>query len=428
MAEATTRTDAFDKQPLDRVSCQRALEALRNGVPNGDAVRALGCAQSHVLERFERQLAELERQGDQLQPIAGSLITGDFGAGKSHLLGHLEHLALSRGFVVSRVVVSKEMPIYDPTKVFLAAARDGRILRSRGPMIHELAQRMDYRSSRATPFVKWANAAPGMLAATIHLHERSRDEDLIAQIVDWWSGEKLPVAGVRAGLKQVGTDKAFDVKAMKLADLAPLRFELVARLARAVGFKGWVILIDEIELVGRYSLQQRGRSYAELERWLGGEGTGTPGVAVVATITDDFDIEVLHEKGDISLVGERLRSKGTDEAALLASRAEAGMRIIERDKLPLIPPTATTLHETLQRVRDVYRTAYGWQPPDLEIPSQAITARMRTFIRRWINEWDLLRLYPGLTPDIEEDEAEVGVGYTEDTALETESSDDGAEA
>ncbi len=33
---------------------RRALEALRNGVPNRDAVRVLGCEQPEVEERFRR--------------------------------------------------------------------------------------------------------------------------------------------------------------------------------------------------------------------------------------------------------------------------------------------------------------------------------------------------------------------------------------
>lgn len=404
------------------ISCQRALEALRNGVPNADAVRALGCAQPHVLERFENQLAELESsRSDDLARAHGTLISGDFGAGKSHVLEHLEQLALERNFVVSRIVVSKETPLYDLTKVFLAAVRDARVPGSRGPVIHELAQRMDYGSESAARFVRWVNAAPGMLGATVHLHDRSRDGDLLARIVDWWSGEKLGVSEVRGGLRQVGSDKAFDVKSIPAKELAPLRFEFAAQLARAAGFKGWVLLIDEVELVGRYSLQQRARSYAELARWVGNDGGRVPGFTVVATITDDFDIEVLQEKGDASRIGERLRAKGGDDAALLAAHAEIGMRIIERDKLPLIPPTEATLLDTFVRVRAVYREAYTWDPPELDVPSHGITARMRTFIRRWINEWDLRRLYPGLSVSIEEDEAEVGTDYAEDTSLERES-------
>lgn len=42
----------MDGGTIDRISAQRALEALRNGVPNGDAVRALGCMQPAALDAF----------------------------------------------------------------------------------------------------------------------------------------------------------------------------------------------------------------------------------------------------------------------------------------------------------------------------------------------------------------------------------------
>ena len=40
---------------------------------------------------------------------------------------------------------------------------------------------------------------------------------------------------------------------------------------------------------------------------------------------------------------------------------------------------------------------------------------MRQFVRAWINEWDLLRLYPDYTPDIEV--LDVDFGYSEDQDL-----------
>src|SRR6266511_4247709 len=67
----------------------------------------------------------LEQAGDRpagARHPAGLLLGGGFGSGKSHLLEHLAQLALDAGFVVGRVVVSKETPLYDPVKVFRAAA------------------------------------------------------------------------------------------------------------------------------------------------------------------------------------------------------------------------------------------------------------------------------------------------------------------
>ena len=42
--------------------------------------------------------------------------------------------------------------------------------------------------------------------------------------------------------------------------------------------QGWLLLFDEVELIGRYTLLQRGRSYAELARWLQPDADD-PGVA-----------------------------------------------------------------------------------------------------------------------------------------------------
>ena len=47
---------------------------------------------------------------------------------------------------------------------------------------------------------------------------------------------------------------------------------------------------------------------------------------------------------------------------------------------------------------------------------------MRSFVRRWVNEWDLRRLYPGaeLSTEVEED---MRPSYEEDDALERASSE-----
>src|SRR5688572_11799379 len=96
---------------------RRALEALRSGVPNTDAVRVLGCNQRAVEAKFHEQITMLKGSGQ----VAGLLVKGGFGTGKSHLLEYLEHLAVSKNCVCSRVVVSKETPLYDLAKMYRSA-------------------------------------------------------------------------------------------------------------------------------------------------------------------------------------------------------------------------------------------------------------------------------------------------------------------
>jgi hypothetical protein len=52
------------------------------------------------------------------------------------------------------------------------------------------------------------------------------------------------------------------LQTIKQPDLTRQRLRFVPRLIAAAGYSGWVLLLDEVELVGRYSVLQRRRSYA----------------------------------------------------------------------------------------------------------------------------------------------------------------------
>lgn len=411
---------------------RRALEALRNGVPNSDAVRVLGCGQDEVEGRFREQLADVATAVEEERQTPGLLVAGGFGTGKSHLLEYLEQLALDEDFVVSRVVISKETPLYDPAKVFRAAIQSAQVPGQSGSAIAEIAHRLRPDSKNYAEFYKWVNAEENgiasIFAASLFLHERLRnDPELVERITGFWAGDPISVAQIRQGLRQAGGIVAFAIKAVPAKQLAAQRFAFATRLMLGAGYKGWVILIDEAELIGRYSLLQRGRSYAELARWLGRlEGEQYPGLVTVAAITDDFVPKVLDDKGDRDYVGPKLRSKGTEDYVITAARAEAGMRAIERDAVFLAPPADDQLKQTYERLREVHSRGYAWEAPDVESAPRSMRRAMRSYVRRWINEWDLLRLYPGAVVSTEE--VELRPSYTEMDELEAPPEGDEASA
>ena len=96
-------------EEISTLAYRLALEALRNGVPNREAVRIMGCNQPMTETRFNEMLTGAGESNNSV----GMLVSGDFGSGKSHLLAHLEHQALSQNFICSKVVISKETPLYD---------------------------------------------------------------------------------------------------------------------------------------------------------------------------------------------------------------------------------------------------------------------------------------------------------------------------
>ena len=213
----------------------------------------------------------------------------------------------------------------------------------------------------------------------------------------------------------------------KAAELPPQRTRFIIELIKTAGYKGWVVLLDEIELTAQYSLLQRGRSYAELSRWLGQtSGQRYPGLVVVGTVTGDFALEIISPDGskkDRDYVAPRLEARYNH----LVSVAETGMRLIEYECIPLNEPTDDDVHDTMERLREIYSTAYGWDAPKL--PTQERGAgyqnRMRYKVRTSINEWDLLRLYPDYAPDTHV--REFHHSYEENTDLEKTTKDDADE-
>ena len=408
-----------DRQLLYR----RALEALRNGVPNRHAVSLLGSNQPEAEDAFSDRLASVQSAAQEGKQVPGLLIAGGFGSGKSHLLDYLEHAASSKNFVSSRITISKETPLFDPSKVLLAAIDGAVVPGVRGEAIREIALRLQPGSGKYAEFFEWADSPSSGLsqtfAATVLLYERlNNDPELVDEITSFWSGERLSVGRIRQGLKQINCSGEYSLKPVKIKELAVQRFLFASRLILAAGYAGWILLIDEVELVGRYSLLQRGKSYAELARWMGRvKGAAIPGLMTVAAITDDFSLAVLQEKGDREKIGARFRAKGTDEFRSLAGRADTGMRLIEREALTLQPPDESALRDTYGRLKEIHGKAYGWDPPEIPWASSTMTRRMRSYVRRWVNEWDLRRVYPGTDISTGE-EQELRLTYEQDESLE----------
>ena len=417
-----------DPTKASRLMNRRALEALRNGVPNSDAVAVLGSNQPAVERDFEAMLSRVSDHSVVADSGRGMLVAGEFGSGKSHLLGCLESQALGQNFVCSRVVISKETPLFDMDKVFRAAVENARAPGITGHMVEEAAQRLDYTSNGYADFFRWAhqesNGLHRILPATLMIYETFDDLELSNEIIWFWSGERIPVKRVRDGLRHIGQIQSYPFRAPLARELPPQRTRFLLELIKAAGYRGWVVLMDEIELVANYSILQRARSYAELARWMGQVTDDRyPGLVFVGTVTADFASVVLDEKEDRDRAAPRLRARGREIDNLAADRAETGMRLLERGQRMLAEPDDAMLSDLYRQLREIHSGAYDWEAPEIDMGTlPAGRRRIRSFVRRWINEWDLRRLYPESEPDIEETALEFH--YQEDPLLERPQSND----
>jgi hypothetical protein len=359
------------------VEARRVVEGLRAGVPNKHVVTALGCLQPEVEGRFRRML-EATQQNITTGPCPrGMVLEGEYGSGKSHVLEYLQHLALDANFICSRIVISKETPLYHPVRLFYSAIESAVVPDKQGEVFAEIAGECDVWTPRYKDLVAWVNNPENHIdsrfAATLLLYERmSSDLELGYRMARFWTGDPIGVGDLKKYL---------------------------------AGYAGWILLIDEAELIGRYSVNQRAKSYAEVARLMNMvDGQKLPGLGTVMALTNDFREEILEKKGDSVKMLEKLRSKQTYVDGNLADKAEKGMGLLQSQRIPLGQPSPETIQEVHQIVRGLHRKGHGWHMWDhsSEDPANIVVGTsMRKYVKSWMTEWDFLRLYPGEQCEIE---------------------------
>jgi len=410
------------------MDARRAIESMRSGVPSAAAVRTVGSGQSALEQQFRSMLQNADAAYPLDKQISGLIFRAGFGEGKSHLLTCFEHIALDCGFAVSRVVISKETPLQVPGKLLSAAAESLRIPGRIGHGLAEIGVCLQ-REFESPPFQKLLallqkeDGLNSRFAATLYLYENGgiQDEELGDKLLRFWAGDKLNIADLKRYLRELGDNLNFRLEPIRARELAIQTMTFLPHLIRAAGFKGLVLLIDEVELIGRYTRLGRAQSYAELARWAGAwPGDQRPGLVTVGAVTSDYTQEVLIGKQDLDLIPSFLA--GRDPASF--APAQAGMRLLQ-SAAPLQEPSQSIKDEAYAKLKALHGKAYNWSPPDVTWPEALGVTPMRTYVRAWINGWDVRRLYPSLRADEQGYEVDtLKSGYSEEPDLENASNDE----
>jgi hypothetical protein len=289
------------------VEFRTAIEALRAGVPNRAAIRQMGTEQTDIEHAFEVVLseagAEAGTDSDRRSPT-GIGMAGGFGTGKSHMLGYLAEVARQQGFVVSRVVVSKETPLSHPGHVLAAALRDAALPDRPDDAVaacvfalREWPEALE--ALEITVNTPDSGFAPIFAACLFLLRRASTPPEMLRRIARLWAGTKVSTPAIRKALTTAGASRMFPLKPVPAAELTNQLTRFVPLLFRAAGYAGWCILLDEIELIGRYTPLQRALAYAWLAAWLSLDGERRfPGVVIAYAITDDFVTAVINARLD----------------------------------------------------------------------------------------------------------------------------------
>lgn len=380
------------------------VESLRAGIPTRASTRELSDLRPSLTEPIKQDLAQLA-QGNNPK---GRLVWGAYGQGKTHALTTIEHLALDLGFAVSRVSLSREVSCHH---LFNFYGRVASAIRTPKSQIFGIQRALDKKASGDLPDsrVQDPNRYIHPLPAFVledYFYTTGEEQDLLygdlmgtrlampdlRRIHRACRGEQLPKFESNFGVKKHGS----------------AYFGVMADVLAWCGYKGWVILIDEVELIGRLGKVGRLDAYRNLNWLLNWSGTMSYPIYTVGVVASSlrndvwFSSDSTHSaKNDLSQIPELAAQK-------LGHNAEAEMKkffdlAISRQCPTTEPLSQGELSKLLETLVERHRIAYAWDAQlDVHNLIQHIGNQpVRTHIRAALEALDINYTYKEIiTPEV----------------------------
>lgn len=400
---------------------RRIVENLRSGVPSPRVAGHFPMGREHFLQAASQHL-EAAADGTP----SGMLVQANYGEGKTHLLHAIWNLAIGERFAVSMVALSTETTLDKLDRLYAKLVANTYVPDSSQPGLDHLLQGYRPGHSRAERLLAWAETElhPKVFAVLRNRIEGESTDALVKLDQD--------LAGVFIGLQDLKSIHRLNFQQpLKIAPPFKVKrhvfdyFRLMERLIMEAGYRGWVLLLDEVELIGRLGRGGRAGSYANLARLCGHGGPeGWPvlrHVVTVGAVASNFVTEVLQQRDETTVAPAWLRERDRINEA---DQARKAIQELQRAEL-LTPLDDEAMRHVMEQIVAAHSAAYAWDPglSGAELMERTrqlaptVDVKLRTRIRTAIQWLDLRMQYGGEpslaigTPE-EEDFAELAGNRT----------------
>ncbi len=367
------------------IEARHIIEALRSGVPS----RAVGQYFSEARPKIMKEISSRLKMVCDERHSSGMVISGKYGEGKTHLLNTVFNLAHSDNMVVSYLSLSKETPMDKLYLVYQKLIQNTYLPKREQPGFLQELQKLSANSPVANEMQLFAakHLETDKLYSLFrsYLNTEDSDEKFLLQADlegDFIANAPLKKIYRRIFNQTVKYNQNF-TKTKHCSDY----FSFMSHLFTQLGYQGWVILIDETELMGRLGKKARLNAYRNMAQFLlpdlCPEATFSM-FALSASYTEDV-IEGKHEYENL--------------AAIYPMEPEPARTVLELlIKAPqLLPLTKEEISEILSKIQDFHGRAYGWTPnvsiSSLVESTQSGGYLLRTKIRAAIEFLDQLYQY-----------------------------------
>jgi hypothetical protein len=383
------------------------IESLRSGIPTRLSTRLLPDIRENLTARIINDLTGF----DEGFIPAGRLIWGQYGQGKTHVLTTIEHQALDHNFAVSRISLSREVSCHNLLQFYSQTAARIRTPNSTLDGIQHHLNRLqpsDIGQSVIGESERYVNMLPRQVLEDYFFAEGEDKERLYSDL----AGTRLPVSEIGRIHRQVRGSAQPNFK-FKVTEHASAYWGMMADIIQLCGFEGWVILIDEVELIGRLGKLSRLNAYRNLNwllNWSQSMKYPIYTVAAAATRLQD-DLWYGKTNDDRSIMPETALLRFGDSAANEMERFF--QRAIDGNALKILPASESSLVQLLDEVAQLHGAAYQWSAVlnSAELIRFLGAQPVRTYIRAALEYLDNEYLYgkselPGLVSLVEADLSE----------------------
>lgn len=367
------------------IEARHIIEALRSGIPSRAVGQYFSEARPKIMKEISGRLDAVCEQGKS----GGMIISGKYGEGKTHLLNTVFNLAHSNNMVVSYLSLSKETPMDKLYLVYQKLIQNTYLPKRRQPgFMHEL-EKISANSPIANEMLlygaKQLETDKLYYLFRSYLNTEDSDEKFLLQAD--LEGDFISNAPLKKIYRRIFSQPVkYNVNFTKTKHCSDY-FSFMSHLFTQMGYHGWVILIDETELMGRLGKKARLNAYRNMAKFLMPEKSleSTFSIFALSSSYAEDVIETKHEYENLELIypGEQESAKAVLD---LLSKAPQ-----------LLPLTRDEINGVLYKIQDFHGKAYEWTPnlsvDSLSEATQSGGYLLRTKIRAAIEFLDQLYQY-----------------------------------
>ncbi len=380
---------------MNRDTAMQIIESLRAGIPTRATTRHLTSTRNRLHEQFEQDLSQLIKKESIPK---GRLIWGQYGQGKTHELTCLEHMALEQGFAVSRITLNRQLSGQRLDHLYSKLATSIRTPESNLLGIRHFLDKKNSADLFDTPIQDVGRYCHSLLPIILETYYRAsaEEQELLYGVL---IGAQIPMAEIKRIYKRsVGITFPRFTGSFVRSKHSKAYFEMMVDMLNWCGYHGWVILIDEIELIARLAKLGRMQAYHHLYWLLNWSGEQTFPIYMVGGVAQSLmdlwcNPQGRNQPPDATLIPElaKARNNGYSDLEMTTFFKNAQ----DQNLCPFIERIGRSqLQALLAEITKIHGISYNWQP-EINVDSviDAIgNSPLRTHIRGLLETLDMAYL------------------------------------